>query len=99
MRRHRMLARVTCSRRCIVAAVATVSMPGARPFVVRSKSACSRAGARRRGAAVLARAATDRCAASTDAHESIQASVVGQVVDSGGNVEASTGAQTLQITR
>jgi Pro-kumamolisin, activation domain/Subtilase family len=99
VRRHRMLARVTCSRRCIAAAVATVSMPGARPFAVRSKSVVLTG----RGAKTLAlpfsRQQLRMVRRFTDVHKPIQASVVGQVVDSGGNVEASTGAQTLQITR
>jgi subtilase family serine protease len=99
VQRHRMLARVTCSRRCIAAAVASVSLPGARPFVVHSTNAVLQG----RGAKTLALRFSGRqlriVRRSANAHQSIQASVVGQVVDSGGNVEASTGAQTLQITR
>ena len=95
--RHRMLARVTCSRRCIAAAVATVSIAGARPFAVHSKSVALRARGARTLALPFSRGQLQMVRRSADAHEPIQASVVGQVVDSGGNVEDSTGAQTLQI--
>ena len=99
VKRHRMLARVTCSRRCIAAAVATVSPPGMRPFTVHSTDAVLKG----KGAMTLSLRFSRRqlriVQRSAAAHQPIQASVVGQVVDSGGNVEASTGAQTLQIRR
>jgi Pro-kumamolisin, activation domain/Subtilase family len=96
--RHRMLARLECTERCIAAAVATVSIPGARPFTVRSTNAVLR----RRGSKTLAlrfsRQQVRMLRRGVHAHEAITASVVGQVIDSGGNLEASTSAQTLQIT-
>jgi kumamolisin len=98
VRRHRMLARVTCSRRCIVAAVATVSIPGARPFVVSSKNAVLRGSGAKTLALRFSRVQLRIVRRAAKAHKAIQASVVGRLVDSGGNVEASTSAQTLQFT-
>ncbi len=98
VRRDRMLARLECSQRCIVTAVATVSITGARPFVVQSKSVVLK----RKGAKTVAlrfsRGRLRMLRRAISAGEPIQASIVGQVIDSGGNVEASTGAQMLAIT-
>ena len=93
-----MLARLTCSRRCIVTAVATVSIAGARPFVVQSKTAVLEGGGSKTVALSFSRAQLQTVRRAASAHAAIDASVVGQVIDSGGNVEAATGAQALAIT-
>jgi kumamolisin len=98
IRRHRMLARLTCSRRCIATAVATVSIAGARPFVVKSKTAVLEGSGSKTVALSFSRGQLQAVRRAASAHAAIDASIVGQVIDSGGNVEAATGAQALAIT-
>ncbi len=94
--RRRMLATLSCSRRCVAVADATIEIGGSR-FGVSSNEEVFRG----KGRATVPLAFTKRdLGALTHAlrrHRKISATVVGHVVDSGGNVEASSGSQTLRI--
>lgn len=98
VKHHRLLATVSCSNNCIATVVATVSAQGARPFVVRSDDYVLRGAGRRTLKLKLSKAELGVLRKALHDRKSVSATVVGQVVDSGGNVEAATAAQTLQIT-
>ena len=95
--KKRLLATLTCSGKCVAVSVASIAIDGSRPFQVRS------------GAAVLAKAGNQtvklklstgdlgRIRGGLRAHRKVIASVVGVIIDSGGNVERTSPARTLQI--
>lgn len=97
VQRHRLLARLFCSGRCIAAAVASVTVSGAPPFVVGSGNAVLRG----KGSKIVALRFSQReltlLRAALRAHRAIGASVVGQVLDPGGSVEASSAPRGLRI--
>ncbi len=94
--RSRMLATLSCSRRCVAVAVATIKVGGSR-FTISSNEEVFRG----RGRATVPLAFTKHDLGALrrglHRHAKISATVIGHVVDSGGNVEASTGSRTLRI--
>ncbi len=96
--RHGVLATLSCSQRCVAVAVATVTVAGGRPFVVRSSRVVLPGTGSK---TVVLRFSNPELALlrrALNAHKPVRTSVVGQLVDAGGNVEVTSGAQTLRIT-
>lgn len=95
--RHRLLARLTCSRRCLVGAVALVSIPFAKPFAVGSADYLLRGKGRQTVGLRFSRRQLRELRAALHRHRRVYAAVVGEVVDSGGNVEAYSHLHRLRI--
>ncbi len=97
--RHRLLARVNCTRRCNVSASAVITIQGARPVRVASR----RFVFLRRGRQTLqlrfSRRQLRRLRHARHAHKRIYAHVVATVTDASGNVEARSRVHTLRIRR
>jgi kumamolisin len=95
--RHHLIARVSCSRRCIAVASATITIAGKAPMHTGS----ARHLLRRRGRSAvrlpLSRGQLRGLRAALHQHRAIYAHVVGEVLDPGGNVEAISRAHTLRI--
>jgi subtilase family serine protease len=96
LRRH-LVVRATCSRRCLVAVSATVTIAGGRSMHV----GAARQLLRKRGRHIFkCRFSTGqlrRLRSALHGHRRIQAQIVGQVVDPGGSVEATSRMHTLRI--
>jgi subtilase family serine protease len=97
IRRGRMLATLGCSGRCVAEAVAKVSIKGSRPILVRSPELVFSRKGHHTVAMPFSKRSLPRLRRAVRRHKKISATVVGEIVDSGGNVEARTGAQTLRI--
>ncbi len=95
--RHHVLAKVTCSRRCLVEAVAFVSIPRSRVIEISSHTHLLRHRGRRTVVLRLSRKDGRRLRRSLRAHRRIYAVVYGVIVDSGGNVEAISRGHRLRI--
>jgi subtilase family serine protease len=95
---HHLLARLSCSRRCDVAAAGTVTIAGRTSFGVGSRVYVF--GHRRSKTVPLAlsSARLRQLQAALAAHRTVYASVTATVVDAGGNVEARSRTKTLRIT-
>jgi subtilase family serine protease len=95
-RRH-LLARLSCSRACLVGAYADIAIGTARPFKVRSASYVLRHRGRKRVKLGLSGNDVRRIRAGLRSHTKVYAFVRGVIVDSGGNVEVTSAAQRLRI--
>jgi subtilase family serine protease len=95
-RRH-LLAKLSCSRRCIVGAAALVAIPGAGSFRLFSSTHLLL----RKGGRTLqlrfSRSELRRLHAGVRGHKKIYASVIGEVLDAGGNVERLSRIHRLRI--
>jgi subtilase family serine protease len=95
-RRH-LLAKLGCSRRCIVAAAALVAIPGAGSFRLFSSTHLLL----KKGGKTLqlrfSRSELRRLHAGLRAHKKIYATVIGEVLDAGGNVERLSRLHRLRI--
>jgi kumamolisin len=96
--RHHVLAKLTCSRRCTVAAIATVSIPRSRSFKLSSSTHLLRRKGRKTVELSFSRQDLSRLRGGLRAGKRIYATVYGVIVDSGGNIEASSRGQRLRIT-
>jgi hypothetical protein len=96
---HHLVARLSCSRRCVVSAAGTVSIAGGASFGVGSLAhVLAHAGRTTVKLAFSSRQlAWLRRALAT--HRAIYANVVGEVLDSGGSIEARSRPQRLRIRR
>jgi kumamolisin len=95
--RHHLLARLSCSRRCIAAAIGTV-VAGSSFGVGSGNKVFAQAGSK----IVKLRFSPSELAVLRRAlrrHQPIYARVFGEVVDAGGNVEAMSSTQTVRIGR
>ncbi|MGB9185695.1 MAG: S53 family peptidase, partial [Solirubrobacteraceae bacterium] len=94
---HRLLARLSCSRRCIVRAAARISISGGRGIAVTSiRQLLLKTGARTAKLA-LSTGQLSRVRSALRRHRLVSAHVFGELLDSGGNVEAITVVRTLRI--
>jgi kumamolisin len=94
---HRLLARLTCSRRCIVRATAQISISGGRGIAVTSiRQLLLKTGARIAKLA-LSPGQLSRVRSALRRHRLVSAHVFGELLDSGDNVEAVTVVRTLRI--
>ncbi len=95
--RHRILAIVSCSRSCSVAAAAKVRIGSQKPFVVISRTYRQRSRGSRTIALRFSANELRRLRAALARHERIVAGVIGVIVDRGGGVQTQTGAKRLRI--
>ncbi len=95
--RRALLARLSCSRACLVGAYADIEIGRARPFQVRSDSHVLRGKGRKTVELSLSRDHVRRIRAGLRAHKRVYAYVRGVIVDSGGNVEVTSRAHRLRI--
>jgi subtilase family serine protease len=95
-RRH-LLARLSCSRACLVGAYADIEIGRARPFKIRSESHVLRRKGRKTVQLNLSGGDVRRIRGGLRTHKKVYAYVRGVIVDSGGNVEVTTRAHRLRI--
>jgi kumamolisin len=96
---RRLLAKLWCSRRCVVSAFARISVGHARPFKVRSDTFVFN-GARTRTVRLrFSPGNVRRISGGLHARRTVTATVFGQILDSGGNVESISHGRQLQIRR
>lgn len=95
--RHHLVARLTCSRRCIARAAARISISGRGRITVAS----SRRLLAKRGARTVQLGFSRRQLRSLRSalhhHRRVSARVFGELLDSGGNVEATSAVRTVRI--
>jgi subtilase family serine protease len=96
--RHHVLAKLSCSRRCIVEALGVIAIPGARSIRLSSSMHLLLGKGRRTVQLDLSAADRGRLRRGLRAHKRIYATVAGAIVDSGGNVERLSRGQRLHIT-
>jgi len=96
--RHHVLAKLTCSRRCIVEALGVIAIPGARSIRLSSSMHLLLGKGRRTVQLDLSGADRGRLRRGLRAHKLIYATVAGAIVDSGGNVERLSRGHRLRIT-
>ena len=85
--RHHVLAKLSCSRRCIVEALGVIAIPGARSIRLSSSMHLLQGKGRQTVQLDLSGADRGRLRRGLRAHKPIYATVAGAIVDSGGNVE------------
>lgn len=95
--RHHLIARISCSRRCIAAASATIAIAGEKSMHAGSGRAVLRGRGRRMVTLPLSRGQRRRLRSALAQHRAIYAHVVGQVLDPGGNVEAVSRTRVIRI--
>lgn len=96
---HRALvARVSCSRRCLVAASATITVPGARPIRLASRRHLLLGKGSRAAIVHLTAAQARTIRAALNHHHTVIADVRAVLTESGGNVEATSSTRRLRIT-
>jgi kumamolisin len=95
--RHHLLARLSCSRACLVGAYAEVAIGKARPFKVRSDSFVLRRKGHKTVKLGLSAPDRRRIRSGLHSHKRVYAYVRGVIVDSGGNVEVTSRAHRLRI--
>jgi hypothetical protein len=95
--KKRLLATVSCSAKCVALSVARIAVDGSRPFQVRSVAVVLRKAGRQTVRLRLSGRDMGRIRGGLRAHRNVIASVVGVITDSGGNVERTSAASTLQI--
>lgn len=96
--RH-LLARLSCSRRCIARATARISIPGARTLSVSSRRQVLRGKGRRTVRLVLSSRQLRTVRSALRHRRRVLAQVFGELLDSGGNVEATSPTRSLRIRR
>jgi kumamolisin len=99
IRRRHLIARATCSRRCLVAASATVTIAGERPLHVGAARQLLRRKGRRTFTLAFTAGQLRRLRSALRHHRAIYAQVVGQILDPGGAVEATSPTRTIRIRR
>ena len=92
------MARVSCSRRCLVSAAATIRAPGARPIRVFSQRHLLLGKGSRKVSLHLTRAQARTISAALRRRQRVYAYVHSVLSDSGNNVEGSSRAHRLRIT-
>lgn len=95
--RHRLLAKVSCSRRCFVRAAAAISIPGSASIRVTSSSRFLLREGGRTVELRLSGSDVRRLRRGLRTHRLIYATVYGEILDSGGNVEARSRGHRLRI--
>lgn len=93
-----LVAKLSCSRRCVTAAAATVSVAGGRSFAIGSRNHALARGGRVTVRLTFSAAQLRQLTRALAGHRAIYATVVGEVLDSGGNVEARSRPQRLRFT-
>ena len=96
LHRH-LIARATCSRRCLVTASATVTIAGERALHIGAHRQLLRRRGGRTFTLVFSAGQLRRLRSALRRHRAIYAHVVGQVLDPGGAVEAASGTRTIRI--
>jgi hypothetical protein len=94
---HKILATVSCSGSCMMAAAARVRLAGSGSFEADSSVYRLRAKGARTIAIHFSAAQLQRLRSALAAHKPITATVYGVILDAGGNVERRTGGRVLAI--
>ena len=95
--RHHLVARLTCSRRCIVRAAAQISISGGGGIAVNSSQQLLRKTGPRTVKLDLSPGQLSQMRSALRQHRVVSAHVLGELLDPGGNVEALSGVRTLRI--
>ncbi len=95
---HHLLASLSCSRRCDVAASGTVTVAGGRPFAIASHTYVFSGRGRETVPLPLSSERLRQLRGALAAHRPIYASVTGFVLDPGGDVETQSRTRMLRIT-
>ncbi|MGH2866359.1 MAG: S53 family peptidase [Solirubrobacteraceae bacterium] len=95
--RHHLVARLTCSRRCIVRAAAQISIPQGRGIAVNSNRQLLRKKGARTVKLDFSPRQLSRLRTALRQHRHVFARVSAELLDSGGNVEAISVVRTLRI--
>jgi kumamolisin len=95
--RHHLVARLTCSRRCIVRATTQISISGASGIIVNSNRQLLRKKGARTVKLEFSSGQLSRMRSALRQHRLVSAHVFGELLDSGGNVEAISAVRTLRI--
>ena len=96
--RNSLAARLTCSRRCLVAASATITVPGARPIQLASDRHLLLRTGSHAATMHLSTAQARTIRAALGRHRTVIAEVRAVLTESGGNVEATSRPRALRIT-
>jgi hypothetical protein len=96
--RHHLLARVTCSRHCLVASIADVTVDSSESFTVRSSIYVLGGKGAKQVKLSFSNRELGELKAALGAHSTPQATVFGAIVDSGGNIERVSRGRNLRIT-
>jgi kumamolisin len=96
LRRH-LIVRATCSRRCLLAVNATVTIAGERSMHVGAPRQLLRRRGRRTFKLTFSAGQLRRLHSALHGHRRIEASIVGEIVDPGGAVEATSHTHTVRI--
>jgi kumamolisin len=96
--RRYLVARLSCSRQCVVAAAGTVTVAGERPFGIGSRTHVLARSGHKNVQLAFSSARLSQLRRALAAHRPIYASVIGEVLDPGGDVEARSSPQRLRIT-
>ena len=95
--RRRLVVRVSCSRRCLFTTPARITIQGEKPMSIgASRQLLLRAG-HRTVTLAFSRSQVGRLRSARDHHRRTDASVVAEVLDPGGTVEAVSHTRTLRI--
>ncbi len=94
---RRLLARVSCSRHCLVSSLAVVTVGGSRPFFVRAGIYLLTRRGSRQVSLGLSRRGLREMHQGLRAHQKVYATVFGVIVDSSDNIERLSGARRLRI--
>jgi hypothetical protein len=95
---HHLLATLSCSRRCDVTAAGTVTIAGQGSFAIGSRTYVFGGRRSKTVPLELTPKRLRQLRGALAAHRAVYASVIAMVVDSGGNVEASSRTKKLRIT-
>ncbi len=95
--RHHLVARLTCSRRCIVRAAAQISISGGAGLAVNSSRQLLRTKGTRNAKLNFSPGQLRRLRSALRRHWAVTAHVFGELLDPGGNVEATSAVRTLPI--
>ncbi|HEY3727230.1 MAG TPA: S53 family peptidase [Solirubrobacteraceae bacterium] len=95
--KRRLLAKLSCSTRCVVAAYARISVGRARPFKVRSAASVFKRKNHKTVKLKLSKSNLARIRRGLRGHKKVVARVFGVIMDSGGNVERTSLGRTLRI--
>jgi subtilisin family serine protease len=96
LRRH-LVARISCSRRCLIDANATITIAGEKSLHVGSPRGLLRGRGRLTLKLAFSRGQLRRLRSALHSRRRTYAAVVGQILDPGGNVEASSPTRTIRI--
>ena len=95
--RGHLLAKLTCSRRCLIQAGALVTISGGQPLAVSSSRHLLKGGGRRTVQLSFSRQQLSWLRAALRRHRRVYAFVYGQLSDAGGNPEATTRVHKLRV--